>query len=176
MIAARQLLIPGGPASVHLRSAEFSLCRRYRYLLVRKWGDGRDMVMFVGLNPSTADETLDDPTVRRCIRYAKDWGFSGMWMTNLFAFRATEPAEMKAEPEPVGPANDSWLRTIAESSNLVVACWGVHGAHLGRADAVRLLLPRKLHYLTLTKEGHPGHPLYLPAALKPKAWEEVAGV
>lgn len=125
--------------------------------------------MFVGLNPSTADETLDDPTIRRCVGFAKDWGYSGLCMTNLFAFRATDPAKMLAAPDPVGPDNDKVLQELAQNAGVVVAAWGTHGAHLKRDAHVRSLLPR-LHCLWLTKAGFPGHPLYLPKNLTPQPY------
>jgi hypothetical protein len=83
--------------------------------------------MFIGLNPSTADETIDDPTIRRCVIFAKDWGYGALCMTNLFAFRATDPAIMKAHPEPVGESNDGTLEELALSTVVVVAAWGVGG-------------------------------------------------
>ncbi len=157
--------------SVHI-GATFSPCRKYRYTLFRNWHSLSDkgVVMFVGLNPSTADETNDDPTIRRCIGYAKNWGYSGIVMTNIFAYRATDPKDMKAISEPVGEENDQALKDQAARAGIVIAAWGAHGAHLARGEYVRALLP-ELHYLRLTKDGHPGHPLYLPAKLKPAPWE-----
>lgn len=153
-----------------IKSANFSECRTYRYALWRRWEeDHADYAMFVGLNPSTADETNDDPTIRRCIAYAKEWGYSGLCMTNIFAFRATDPDVMKAVNDPIGPENDRWLRKCAEGAGVVVAAWGTHGTHMQRASAVQRLLPM-LSYLRLTKDGHPGHPLYLPKTLTPIAW------
>jgi hypothetical protein len=109
--------------------------------------------MIVGLNPSTADETADDPTIRRCVAFARDWGHGSLCMTNLFAYRATKPADMLAQDDPVGPENDDALRRLAGSAG-------------GRHNAVRAMMPR-LHYLRLTKDGHP---LYLPAVLRPIPW------
>ena len=152
-----------------MKSADFSPCRTYRYALWRRWGDAPDYVMFVGLNPSTADETQDDPTIRRCIAYAKDWGYSGLCMTNLFAFRATDPEVMKMADDPIGPENDRYLDECAYGAGVVVAAWGVHGTLGGRHRPVIVRLP-KLHYLRLTKDGHPGHPLYLPKTLTPQPW------
>jgi hypothetical protein len=125
--------------------------------------------MFIGLNPSTADETQDDPTIRRCIGFARAWGFDGLCMANLFAYRATEPADMKNAVDPIGCENDSALSSWAHDAGVVVAAWGAHGTYKGRDQSVRLLVPG-LHYLRLTKDGHPGHPLYLPASLRPVAW------
>jgi hypothetical protein len=127
--------------------------------------------MFIGLNPSTANETEDDPTIRRCISFAKSWGYDGLCMTNLFAFRATLPAVMLAEPDPVGQDNDQHLLAMAAKAGVVIAAWGTPGVHMGRADAVKAMVPN-LHYLRLTKAGHPGHPLYLPGDLVPKLWTE----
>ena len=151
-----------------LSGAHMSDCRRYRYVLWRRWADGPH-AMFIGLNPSTADETLDDPTIRRCIAFARDWGYGALCMTNLFAYRATRPADMLAQDDPVGSDNDGYLRRLAAEAGVVIAAWGTHGAHGGRHKAVRAMLPT-LHYLRLTKDGHPGHPLYLPAVLRPVAW------
>ena len=150
------------------RSATLSACRTYRYALWRRWGRG-DYAMFIGLNPSTADETNDDPTIRRCIGFARAWGYGALCMANLFAFRATQPADMKKATDPVGWENDHTLQTLARGAGVVVAAWGAHGTHKGRDQSVRLLVP-DLHYLRLTKDGHPGHPLYLPADLKPQRW------
>jgi hypothetical protein len=150
------------------RSAVFSPCRVYRYSLWRRWSAG-DYAMFIGLNPSTADETNDDPTVRRCINFARSWGYGALCMTNIFAFRATDPADMKMVGDPVGPGNDDALNRLASGAGVVVAAWGVHGTHHGRHSAVRAMLPT-LHFLRLTKDGHPGHPLYLQASLRPTRW------
>lgn len=153
----------------------FSPCRKYRYTLVRSWSDlfagGKGLCTFICLNPSTADEVDTDPTVRRCIKYAKDWGYDSFCMLNLFAFRATDPKVMLAEKDPVGPRNDHYLGEVASQSAMVVAGWGAHGRHLARAQYVRLLMRQysvTLHYLSLTGSGEPGHPLYLPARLKPQ--------
>lgn len=150
-------------------TALFSSCRIYRYDLWREWIGGDGYAMFVGLNPSTADESKDDPTIRRCIAFAKSWGFGALCMTNLFAYRATLPEVMKAAHDPVGPDNNQRLFEAAQHAGVIVAAWGTDGAHLGRAATVRLMLPR-LHYLRMTKFGHPGHPLYLPKTLSPIAW------
>lgn len=148
-------------------SAVLSDDRVYRYLLIRQWdyfNKTRGLVAFVGLNPSTADETEDDPTVRRCIGYARDWGFGGLAMLNIFAFRATDPRIMEAHHQPVGPENDAWLErwTAGSAADLVVACWGTHGALHDRGLAVRSLLhDLPLRVFGVTKDGHPKHPLYL---------------
>jgi len=153
--------------------ATFSPCRTWRYSLLRRWANGGDYAMFIGLNPSTADETQDDPTVRRCIRYAQSWGYSALYMTNIFAYRATDPKVMKGAFDPVGPDNDETLIRLAADAGIVVAAWGNHGTHHGRENVVRHFarFVKRLHVLKLTKGGHPCHPLYLKADLKPKRWE-----
>ena len=143
------------------RTTTFSPCRQYRYTLWREWGLFKstklDYVMFIGLNPSTADETLNDPTIRRCIGYAKSWGYRSLCMTNLFAFRATDPKVMKQQDDPVGPDNNKHLLKCAKGAGVIVAAWGLHGAFMDRGQQVRALLPQ-LHCLRLTKGKHPEHP------------------
>ncbi|WP_094556160.1 DUF1643 domain-containing protein [Synechococcus sp. 1G10] len=151
------------------RSAVFSPCGHYRYSLWRRWEPAGALVMVIGLNPSTADAQSDDPTVRRCIGYAKDWGYGGLCLTNLFAFRARRPEAMKAAADPVGPENDLHLLAIASQAALKLAAWGVHGRHLGRDAELAARLPG-LHCLRLSKGGHPTHPLYLPRGLSPTPW------
>ncbi len=152
------------------RGATISPCLKYRYELHRKWSDGGKYVAFIGLNPSTADANKDDPTIRRCIGFAKAWKFKGLIMANLFAYRATDPKDMKAASDPVGIDNNIFLDRVARDAGLVIAAWGVHGTHLGRDQEVRKLLPR-LHHLGLTKDGHPKHPLYLKGDTVPTLWE-----
>ena len=154
------------------KSATFSPCRTYRYTLWRYWGGLflSGYAMFIGLNPSTADETIDDPTVRRCMGYARDWGFDGFCMTNLFAFRATLPSNMKAAEDPIGPDNDRSLLYAAKSAGVIVAVWGTHGVYMNRDEEVKKMIPN-LSYLKLTKKGFPGHPLYLSKTLKPILWK-----
>ena len=149
------------------RETILSACRTYRYCLWREW----DMLnptyaVFVGLNPSTADETADDPTIRRCVSYAMSWEYGALCMVNLFAYRATDPEQMKAQADPVGVENDRYLLQSSKNAGVIVAAWGVNGAHMGRNVVVNQLLTGRLHCLSKTKEGHPGHPLYLKKNLK----------
>lgn len=147
-------------------TAYFSTCRKYRYALWRTWDSSKPYVMFVALNPSTADETTDDPTLSRCIRYAKLWGFGGVCMANLFAFRATDPKEMKVVENPIGENNDNWLLTLAKEAGLVVAAWGNDGSYLNRSKKVFELLPN-MRCLKMNKSGEPAHPLYQKADIEP---------
>lgn len=155
--------------------AEFSRDRVYRYSLTRSWvGGGFPTVAFIGLNPSTADETLDDPTVRRCMGFARSWGMGGMVMLNAFAFRATDPKVMKAARRPIGEYNDYWITHWVHNAHIVVPCWGVHGEHMSRQTHLRWLLgvyarPR-VRVLGLTKGGCPKHPLYLSKTTSLEEW------
>lgn len=146
--------------------AHFSDDRIYRYALSRTWDSAKPKLMFIGLNPSTADETKLDPTLRRVIRFADREGCGGLWMANLFAFRATNPIHMKASFDPIGPRNDAWLLRMAEQCHPhIIVGWGAHGGWLGRDTEVCELLKQynftPVRCLGLTKDGHPRHPLYV---------------
>lgn len=152
------------------RVCVFSPDRLHRYTLWREFDlTNQTYVQFVGLNPSTADEVQDDPTVRRCIDFAKRWGFGALCMTNIFAYRATDPDVMKAAQDPIGPDNDAWLTRIAAGAGLVVAAWGNHGEFMDRQRAVARLMPQ-LVCLGTTKTGAPRHPLYVRATTQPTAF------
>jgi hypothetical protein len=158
-----------------LGEAVFSPCQTHRYTLYRDWLCGHDSrrVMFIGLNPSKADEFQNDPTVTRCCNFGKQWGYSGLVMGNLFSYRATDPTCMKVVSQPTDPENDRWLLNEAATAGLVVAAWGVHGAHLNRANAVVEMLRDAgitLHCLGITKAGDPRHPLYMRRDCRPIAW------
>lgn len=101
--------------------AVLSTCRKYRFALWRIWDESKPYAMIIGLNPSTADEKEDDPTIARCIGFARSWGYGGLCMANLFAFRATEPADIFAASDPIGPGNDEWLIKLADGAGVVVA-------------------------------------------------------
>lgn len=148
--------------------AVFSACRTWRYTLTREVGTSETTLMVIGLNPSTADETQDDPTIRRCIGFARSWGAGRLVMTNLFAFRATDPDEMMRASDPVGPDNDEHLCREALAADLILAAWGAGGSYMYRDSKVRLMLgARPMSALGFTKSGAPRHPLYVPAATQP---------
>lgn len=157
--------------------ALYSDCGAYRYRLTRVWNAAAPHALFVMLNPSTADERRNDPTVGRCETRARRAGFGGVTIGNLFAFRATRPADLRRAAAPVGPDNDRTLAEAARRADLVLCAWGVHGAHLGRGPEVARLLAatgRRLHHLGLTRDGHPRHPLYLCYEVVPEPWADRA--
>lgn len=133
----------------------------YRYFLSRQLSASKVRVAFVGLNPSTADATSDDPTIRRCRGFAKEWGAGQLWMVNLFAFRSTDPAGLLRTPDPIGAENDAWLEHAVSRAEMVVAAWGNHGALFDRAAIVLSRFPGRFSALGVTKSGMPRHPLYL---------------
>lgn len=165
--------------------AIFSTCGKYRYALGRMWTpathhDRTKVLVVIGLNPSTADERQDDPTIRRCISFAKAWGHHGLTMLNLFAFRATDPKDMKAAianglDAYGGPAQEEALRVFTEKRRVLCA-WGANvddrtlAGHAKPVVAMVRLLGRELVHLGLTDAGHPKHPLYLKGDLQPTRW------
>lgn len=152
----------------------FSPCQRYRYTLRRRWDwlSADDYALFICLNPSTADDTKDDPTIRRCIGFAKRWGMGGMAIANLFAYRSTNPnalydlgSDESNGTGPVGIDNNFHIQQLAINAKVVVAAWGRHGKLLRRGDAVRAMLANHsiaLVCLAVNKDGSPKHPLYVP--------------
>lgn len=160
--------------------ALFSPCRRWRYLLWRRWERAGDVCVFIGLNPSTADETADDPTIRRCINFAKSWGYGELWMLNAYAFRATDPKAMKAQgPNAVGPLNDEYIRQAATHADVIVAAWGRHCDDLRQRRVVAAVASAGKAVCALklcAGETRPNHPLYLRADLRPFVWDHAAAL
>jgi hypothetical protein len=151
--------------------AIFSDCERYRYKLWRTWDDF-PKVNFLMLNPSTADELVNDPTIERCERRAKTMGFGGLIVTNLFAFRATRPEDMKAmQQAAIGDDNDINIHAAAIESQMVVCAWGKDGGYLGRAayviESLKEQYAAKLHSLKVNDDGSPQHPLYVAYSCRP---------
>ncbi|ELZ96619.1 DUF1643 domain-containing protein [Haloferax sulfurifontis] len=144
----------------------------YRYRLSRTWDADKPTVAFVMLNPSTADATDDDPTIRRCLGFAKEWGFGSLTVANLFALRSTDPDALAGHADPVGPENDAHLQDVCDSAERVVVAWGAKGSLRDRAALVADLLDdRDLYALDTTKAGHPAHPLYQPADAELTNWD-----
>jgi len=147
------------------KNATFSDCRKYRYGLSRTWNGKKKTILFIGLNPSTANEKIDDPTIRRCINYAQNWGYGSLLMVNLFAYRATLPSELKNVKNPIGNDNDLHILELSKKADLTVAAWGNEGFLLSRDKEVKKILPN-LMCLKINKSGQPSHPLYQKKDLK----------
>lgn len=171
------------------RGATISPCGKYRYLLWREWrgigsrehwrwygakdGDGEELgqpkaCLFIMLNPSTADGEQDDPTIRRCVGFARAWKFDRLEVVNLFAYRATDPQallRLRHDEDPVGVRNSNYVTAAAVDAGRIICAWGAHGRHLDQDETLLGWLPgdRPCHALGLTKEGAPRHPLYAPA-------------
>lgn len=155
-----------------IKRAVLDKTKKYRYTLERYWGKNKaNFVNFILLNPSTADAVRDDPTVKACIEFAKRWGFDGLVFTNLFAFRATKPAQMKACLNPHGPMNDIHIKRIGRKARKIIIAWGNYGIHCNRCrEVIALLGSKKLFCLGLTKSGQPKHPLYIKRTVTPRLY------
>ncbi|MEO0487426.1 MAG: DUF1643 domain-containing protein [Pseudomonadota bacterium] len=157
-------------------TAVYSDCERYRYILTRVWDERGGKVLFIMLNPSTATEVQNDPTVERCERRARALGFGAFRVLNIFAWRDTDPRKMRAAADPVGPHNDDAIRDSLPWADQIIAAWGTHGAHLDRGPKVETLLRasgRPIYHLGLSKAGHPKHPLYIAYTQKPILWGQL---
>lgn len=157
------------------RSAAVSPCGQYRYNLSRWLPEGEGALVFIMLNPSTADGTEDDATIRRCLGFASDWGFNHLCVVNLFAWRARHPRDMLRQLDPVGPDGDQWILRETTNADRIIAAWGAHSSPIirRRADAVRAMLVqhgRALHHLGLSRTGQPKHPLFLARDTEPQVW------
>ena len=155
-----------------IASAVISGCGKYRYSLTRIWDESKPKVMFIMLNPSTADASNDDPTIRRCIGFAKSWGFGGLYVCNLFAYRATDPKELLKVHNPFGDQNIWHTRKLSDEVDTIVCAWGnkpILKKILKNQNPYKLLdfARLKLHYLELSKDETPKHPLYLRGDISP---------
>lgn len=153
--------------------AVMSPCKRYRYQLTRTWDDAGPMIEFVMLNPSTADAHSDDPTIRRCMAFAKRWGYGRVVVRNLFALRATNPQALLAVSggllEALGPWNANYLERT--SADCTIAAWGAHAAALEWFAAGHRIVRPRLYCLGTNDGGSPKHPLYVPSSRTPIPWE-----
>ncbi len=162
-----------------IKTAYISECKKYRHALIRVWDMSKPRVLFIMLNPSTADDENDDPTIRRCIGFAKAWGYGGIYVVNLFGLRATDPKDLLKAPFIVGVDNITWFKKMSKLADLVVCAWGnssILEKLQKRLDHTYQPLSwidmnKPLHYLKLSKDGTPMHPLYLKNDLKPKRFE-----
>lgn len=148
--------------------------KRYRYVLWRNFvAKPANSCLWVMLNPSTADEYQDDPTIRRCQRFSRSWGYDACRVVNMFAYRSTNPDVLRAVHDPIGPENDIYIKREAASASRVVVAWGAHGALHGRSVQVRALLSGSPCWcFGLTKSGEPLHPLYQHSSSALVVWED----
>ncbi|MBU2992115.1 DUF1643 domain-containing protein [Octadecabacter sp. 1_MG-2023] len=156
-------------------TAVYSDCERYRYALTRVWDEAGTSVHFVMLNPSTATEVQNDPTVERCERRARALGHGAFRVTNIFAWRDTDPRKMRAASEPIGPVNDDTILEGLAWADQTICAWGTHGEHLKRGPQIEAMLRAQgsqLFHLGLSKAGHPKHPLYIAYTQKPQIWAQ----
>jgi hypothetical protein len=160
-------------------TAQLSSDGLYRYTLGRRWSSIEATSVFVMLNPSTADATQDDPTIRRCISFAQALGCGALHVVNLYAYRATRPADLWQATDPVGPENDTALDeaglAAAKAGWPLIAAWGAGG----KPDRVNQVLTLsgfdRVTALGVTKTGAPRHPLYLPGTARPERWTPIEG-
>jgi hypothetical protein len=157
------------------KGAVLSACGTYRYRLWRRWDPYKARLAWIMLNPSTADAEHDDPTIRRCIGFAKAWGYGGITVLNVWAFRSTDPDKLPGnDDERRGPENDAHLVDVILGSPGVICAWG---AHKGATEAFRRFVQRNpvidltaLSCLGTTALGHPKHPLYVPSSMPAQPW------
>lgn len=149
-----------------IKSARISNCNKYRYELRRIWDSSKPIVLFICLNPSTADHEIDDRTSFKCIEYSKSWGYGGLVIANLFAYRSTDPSELYNTDDPIGPENNKHIQRLSNEAKQIICAWGDNGGYMDR-DIKVLSYLKHPECLKKLKSGRPGHPLYLPANLKP---------
>lgn len=144
----------------------------YRYQLWRIWDESKPLVAFIGLNPSTADANEEDPTLKRCIRFAESWGYGGVYMINLFALKSPKPdALYEGTLDIIGEENNQHIQNVLGKVEKVICAWGNHGILRNRhKEVLKMIAKAKPHYLKLNMSGQPAHPLYLPQHLSPTAY------
>ena len=142
------------------KGAYFSECKKYRYSLHRKWSK-KPLLLFIMLNPSTADANIDDPTIKKCIYFSKKWGFGGILVGNLFAYRSTDPKKLKKTTDPEGANNKRFIKKMVAKASTVICAWG--NGYGPPPNYLKRLT--ELHYLKINKDGTPAHPLYLKKSL-----------
>ena len=156
-----------------ISTASYSDDLLYRYALTRTWDPAAPRLLYIMLNPSTATEQANDPTVERCERRARAMGYGAFRVANIFALRATDPRDMRAHPDPIGPANQGSLLRSCGWTDDVICAWGTHGAHRDQGPRIETLLRKRgvaTHHFGLTQGGHPRHPLYVAYAQGPLRW------
>jgi hypothetical protein len=151
--------------------AMLSPCLQYRFALSRAWKPNARVIGFILLNPSTADDKIDDPTVKKLIDFAKYNGFGGFLLANIFSLRSPDPKSLRAHRDPIGPSNDYWIQQVIRWSEQVICGWGNHGTYRQRGKEVKLLIPRAKRFVFgFNNGGQPTHPLYLSPTKRFLPW------
>lgn len=154
-------------------SAQISDCGKYRYLLRRTWNPKLPLCGFLMLNPSTADAMADDPTIRKCNTFAKYWGYGGIIVANVFAWRSTDPDALEEVGDPLGPLNHLAIQEMAEQAEIVLCGWGstrlVHSKVLWLKSVIAD--PQRLRCLAMNLDGNPKHPLYVAGSTMPQVYD-----
>ena len=167
------LIVKRHAAEGRQSEAVYSPCERYRYSLTRIWDHEGRRLLYIMLNPSKATELANDPTIERCERRARQLGFGGFRVCNLFALRETDPARLRRARRPVGPDNPSQIGEALDWADEILCAWGVHGAHKNQNAVLKAQLAasgKPMLVLGQTKDGHPRHPLYMPYSAEPQVW------
>ena len=146
--------------------AEFSEDRKYRYKLWRGWNLSLPRCFFIMLNPSIADENILDPTIKKCVGFAKRWDCGSIYIGNIFSLVSTDPNELYRSDEPIGSLNDEAIKYMVSHSDMTVAAWGSHGKFMERGNKVMSML-NNVYVLRMNKDGQPAHPLYIPYSCEP---------
>jgi hypothetical protein len=142
------------------KGANISIDKKYRYSLYRIWNDELPKVAFICLNPSIADDKIDDPTINRCIEFAKSWGYGGFYMLNLFAFRATNPSELTKVNDPIGMDNQNVILETITKVDKVICAWGNEGILLNQNKKILSIIENP-YCIKINSSGEPSHPLFL---------------
>lgn len=151
-----------------IKHATISPCGKYRYWLERRWDESKDYLNFIMLNPSTADAEQDDPTIRKCIGFAKNMGYGGIHVTNLFAYRATDPSDLAKCPSPIGPDNGNFIEAGILSAPVTICAWGSNKMAAALAPKLAVVLKKcRAMALRINRDGSPAHPLYVPYSVDP---------
>ena len=159
--------------STRIKDAVFSKDRLYRYTIFRQWKEENNLLLCICLNPSVANETNEDLTLNRCVSFAKDNDFDGVYITNLFSYVSTDPKELYGVDDPIGEETDAYIVSLSGKASSILIAWGNGGRYLDRANQILNILPKeKIYYLKLNATGEPSHPSRLPRNLKLKKYPE----
>jgi hypothetical protein len=150
------------------KASQLSPCRTYRYRLDRIWNDSKPRVLFILYNPSTADEWVDDPTLRRCMGFAQAWGYGGLCIINLFSLRTSDPTVLRGHARPKGPDHEHVFHEAVEGHSDIVCAWGLQGGPISSHFSHGT---HRIFHLGVNKDGSPKHPLYLPSNTLLHPWK-----